>query len=240
MRRRSVRDRFSRGVALAVSAAWLAAGCASTSVDQTRRAGALERPDRILVRNFAVTLSDVELDRGIGPTIWRDAQGEVGSDDELKVGRAASHALAAELVARLREAGLPAERSSGRPALTPTTLVIAGRFLSLDEGNQTMRTLVGFGLGASQVRARTQAWLDGQLVAEAEIDARGNRKPGAGVTLGAGAAMGAAASAAVVAAGATGVNELLLTDVENDAKRIGREIGDRIVLTYRERGWLPD
>lgn len=227
------------GAACIVLAA-VAVGCASTSVEQTRRAGALEKPDRILVRNFAVTLADVDLDRGIGPTIARDATGEVTSSAEVKLGRAAADALADELVAKLRKAGLPAERSSGRVALTPTTLVLAGKFLTLDEGNQTMRTLVGFGAGASRVTTRVQAWMDGQLVAEAETEAKSGKKPGAAVTLGAGAAMGTAATAAAVAAATTGASELFLTSVQADARRTGDEIADRILRAYRERGWLAD
>jgi len=218
----------------------VALGCASTNVTQTRAAGALPRPDRILVRNFAVTKGEVDLDRGIAPTIARDFQGEVDSDARQQLGHAAANSLAEALVAKLRDAGLPAERSSGRVALTPTTLVIEGKFLSLDEGNQTMRTLVGFGAGASEVRARAQAWMDGQLVAEAETQAEGNKKPGAAVTLGAGAAVGSAATAAAMAAGTTAVSELFLTSVEADAKRTGNELGERIIRAYRERGWLPD
>lgn len=218
-----------------------ALACASTHVEQTRRASAsLPQPDRILVRNFAVTLSEVSLDAGLGPTIARDAQGEVAGPEQVKLGKSAANALAEELVAKLRDAGLPAERSSGRVALTPTTLVIAGKFLTLDEGNQTMRTLVGFGAGASHVTTRVQAWMDGQLVAEAETEAESGKKPGAAVTLGAGAAMGTAATAAAIAAGTTGVSELLLTSVEADAKRTAREIADRIIRAYRERGWLAD
>jgi hypothetical protein len=218
----------------------LAMACAPTSVEQTRRAGVLEKPDRILVRNFAVTSADVALDSGIGPTLARDFEGEIESDEEVRIGRAASDALAEELVSKLREAGLPAERSSGRAALTPTTLVIAGRFLTIDEGSQTLRTLVGFGAGASHVRTRAQAWMDGQLVAEAETDAKSGRKPGAAVMLGAGAAVGTVATAAAVAAGTTGVSELLLTSVEADAKRTARELADRILRAYRERGWLAE
>lgn len=222
-----------------VAVAAFALACASTRVEQTRRASAsLPEPDRILVRNFAVTLGEVSLDSGLGPTIARDAQGEVAGDEQVKLGRSASNALAEELVAKLRAAGLPAERSSGRVSLTPTTLVIAGKFLTLDEGNQTMRTLVGFGAGASHVTTRVQAWMDGQLVAEAETAAASGKKPGAAVTLGAGAVAGTAATAAVIAAGTTAASELLLTSVEADAKRTAGEIADRIIRAYRERGWL--
>ena len=103
-----------------------------------------------------------------------------------------------------------------------------------------MRPLFGFGAGASEVRTRVQVWMDGQLVAEAETEAKSGKKPGAAVTLGAGAAMGTAATAAAVAAGTTGVSEMLLTSVEADAKRTARELADRIIRAYRERGWLAD
>jgi hypothetical protein len=218
----------------------LASACAPTTVQQTKRAGALPKPDRVLVRNFAVTQEDVALDRGIGPTIARDAQGEITGDQQVDVGRAAARALAQELVEKLRDAGIPAERSSGRPSLTPSTLVITGKFLTIDEGNQTVRTLIGFGAGASEVRTRVQAWMDDQLVAEAETEARSGRKPGAAVTLGAGAAAGTAATAAAIAAGTTTASELLLTSVEADARRTARELADRIIRAYRERGWLAD
>lgn len=218
----------------------IAFGCASTDVHQTRKARTLEKPDRILVRNFAVTSEEVALDRGIMPTISRDVQGEVQEEGQVKIGRAASNALAQELVDRLQAAGLPAKRSTGRPELTPATLVIAGEFLTIDEGNQTMRTLIGFGAGASHVNTRAQAWMDGQLIAEVETESESGKKPGAAVTLGAGAAMGTAATAAAVAAGTTAISELALTTVEKNAQRTAEAISDRVVRAYRERGWLPD
>jgi hypothetical protein len=60
------------------------------------------------------------------------------------------------------------------------------------------------------------------------------------VTLGAGAAAGTAATAAAIAAGTTTASELLLTSVEADARRTARELADRIIRAYRERGWLAD
>jgi hypothetical protein len=229
-----------QGFVPACAAFLVLAGCASTDVTQTRKAGVLPEPDRVLVRDFAVTLADVELDSGLGPTVWREAGGEVGSSHEQKIGRAASNALAEALVEKLVKAGIPAERSRGRASLTPRTLVIAGKFLTVDEGSQTMRVLVGFGAGASEVRTRAQAWMDGQLVAEAETTAKSGKKPGAAATLGAGAAAGTLATAAAVTAATAGGSELFLTSVEADARRTGEEIADRVIRAWRERGWLAN
>lgn len=190
------------------------------------------------MRDFAVTLSDVEADSGLGPTVWREAAGEVDEGAAQPIGRAASAALVEALVEKLVAAGIPAERSHGRVSLTPRTLVIAGKFLTMDEGNQTMRVLVGFGAGASEVRTRAQAWMDGQLVAEAETTAKSGKKPGAAATLGVGAAAGTIATAAAVTTAVTTGSELFLTSVEADARRTGDEIAERIIRAYRERGWL--
>lgn len=215
-----------------------AAGCASTGVDVTKRAGKLPKPERVQVRDFAVTASDVELDRGLGPGAMRAVSGELTSNDERRIGRAASEALASALVAKLREFKIPAERARRAAAAGPKTLVIVGRFVTLDEGNQTMRTLVGFGAGASEVRTEARAYMAGQLVAEADTVAKSGKKPGAGVTLGAGAVAGTAATAAGVAAGTTGISEGLLTSVQADARRTGEELARRIRDAYQRRGWL--
>jgi hypothetical protein len=218
----------------------LLGGCASTEVAQTRRAGELEKPDRVLVRDFAVTLADVELDRGLGPTLWRDVQGEVGEGPEADLGRAAASALSDEMVKKLRAAGIPAERVPRSAPYDPRALIVTGRFLTMDEGNQTLRTVVGFGAGASEVRTQAQLWMAGRLVAEGETTARSGRKPGVAVTLGAGAALGTAATAAAVAAATTGISETMLTSVQADARRTAGELADRIIRAYRGRGWLTD
>lgn len=224
---------------LALALAGFAFGCAPTKVDVTRRTlNDLPQPDRVLVRNFAVTQDEVELDGGIGPTLARDVQGEVESTDAQKVGRAAADALADELVKKLVDKGIPAERADRSMLVTSTTAVIIGQFLTLDEGNQTLRTLVGFGLGGSKVRTRMQVYQDGLLIAEAETSADSGYKPGAGVTLGVGAAAGTAATAAAVAAGTTTISEIFMTSVEAGARRTAREIADKIHEAYVRRGWL--
>lgn len=226
-------------VLLVLVLAGFAIGCAQTEVDVTRRTlTELPQPDRVLVRNFAVTQGEVELDGGIAPTLARDVQGEVESTEAQKVGRAAADALADELVKTLVEKGIPAERADRSMRVTSTTAVVIGQFRTLDEGNQTLRTLVGFGLGGSKVRTHAQFYQDGLLIAEAETSADSGYKPGAGVTLGVGAAAGTAATAAGMAAGTTTVSEVFMTSVEAGARRTAREIAEKIHEAYVRRGWL--
>jgi hypothetical protein len=219
----------------------LATACAQTDVNVTRTTlSDLAEPDRVLVRNFAVTRSEVELDGGIAPTLWRDVSGEAATAEEQKVGHAAAEALADELVKSLVDKGIPAARADRGTPLSPTTAVVVGRFVTLDEGNQTARTLIGFGLGGSEVRTQVRVHQAGMLIAEADTMANSGYKPGAGVTMGAGAAVGSAAVAAGVAAGTTTVSEVFMTSVEVGARRTAREIADKIEEAYKKRGWLDD
>jgi hypothetical protein len=118
--------------------------------------------------------------------------------------------------------------------------VIIGRFVTLDEGNQTLRTLIGFGIGGSEVRTQARIYQRGMLIAEADTSANSGYKPGAAVTLGAGAAAGTAAVAAGVATGTTAVSEVFLTSVEQASRRTAREIAHKIEAAYEQRGWLAD
>jgi hypothetical protein len=231
------------------AAGWLAScalalgaiACAQTDVDVTRRTlSDLPQPDRVLVRDFALTRADVELDGGLGPSMMRAIEGEVESEDAKMVGRKAADSLADELTKELVKKGIPAERGDRSTPLSRSTAVIVGQFVTLDEGNQTLRTLVGFGLGGSEVRTRMRVYQGGLVVAEADTSANSGYKPGAAVTLGAGAAAGTAATAAAVAAGTTTVSEVFMTSVDAGARRTAREIADEIEKAYKKRGWLPD
>jgi hypothetical protein len=226
---------------LALALAAPAIGCAKTDVDVTRRTvGALPKPDRVVVRNFAVTRREVELDAGIAPSMIRAVSGEVESSDAIHVGHAAADALADELVKQLNEKKILAVRGDRTTPVTSITAILVGQFRTLDEGNQTLRTLVGFGLGGSEVRAHAQVVQGGVLIASADTTANSGTKPGAAVTLGVGAAAGTAATAAAVTAGTTTVSELFMTSVNAGARRTARENADTIEEAYEERGWLAD
>jgi hydrogenase maturation factor HypE len=104
-----------------------------------------------------------------------------------------------------------------------------------------MRTLVGFGLGGSEVRTRVQVYQgagpNAKLVGEAETNTRGSLKPGMGVLLPVGAAAGTVATTAVVAGGTTITSEAFFATVEADAKRTAEAVAKRIGERYRQQGW---
>lgn len=139
------------GVGLLLIIGLQVAGCGSATVTPTRRAtGTLPKPDRVLVYDFAVTPDDVSLDRGIGTKAMRGSGSAAQTAEEIRIGRTVAQALSKNLVKELRNLGINAHHASQARPPKNTTASIKGRFLRIDQGNRTARTMVGFGLGGSQ------------------------------------------------------------------------------------------
>jgi hypothetical protein len=219
------------------------AGCASATGVPSRRASMdLPRPDRVLVYDFAVTPEQVALDRGIFPRVMRTVRSAPQTDEEIKVGEVVARALSDNLVSELRARGIDAHLASKSAPAGETTASIRGRFVHIDEGDQTMRTVIGFGFGGSQVRTHVQIYQgpesDARLVAEGDTVTQSGLKPGMGPMVGVGAIAGRAGTAAAVSGATTVVSETFFQTVEADAKRTAKEIADHITGYYKERGWI--
>lgn len=213
-------------------------GCAGATVRPTLRApDSSPRPDMIVVYNFATTSAEVALDRGVMATAIRDSSGKSATSEEQQVGHLVAEKLAAALVEELRAVGIRAYRA-GTVQPTATTALLAGEFLTIDQGNQTKRVWVGFGLGGSELRTRINVFQNNRLVAQGETATTSSLKPGMLVSLGA-SGVAESAAPAVVGAGVTGVSEAFLATVEADARRTAKEVAKRLQAAYRERGWLP-
>ena len=218
------------------------AGCASATGVPTQRASLeLPRPDRVLVHDFAVTPEQVALDRGILPRVMRTVA-PPQTEEEIKVGEVVARALSDSLVSELRAHGIDAHLASKSAPAGETTGSIRGRFVHIDEGDQTMRTVIGFGFGGSQVRTHVQMYQgsdsNARLVAEGDTVTQSGLKPGMGPMVGVGAIAGRAGTAAAVSGASTVVSEVFFQTVEADAKRTAKEIADHIGRYYKERGWI--
>ncbi len=219
-------------------------GCAKTLIVPIIAASeGLPKPDHIAVYDFAVTPGDVQLDRGVGPEMIRDVQGTSQTKEEVRVGRAVAEALSKKLVEELRGKGITAYRARFAPPATTTTASILGQFRQIDQGNRTLRTVVGFGLGGSQLGTSIQVYQgkgqEAKLVSKAETMTESSLKPGMGVLFPIGAAAGTVATAAAVSGTTTVASEKFFATVEEDAKRTAEEIAKRIITYYTRHGWLP-
>src|SRR4030095_15130289 len=140
---------------------WLIAvvGCTSTKVtDREKYEGRrLARPNRIVVHDFAYTTA--------GLPQWSEARDRVAasrtplSAEQIETGRQLGSQVAADLVAEIREMGLPAFRSAGQPALKQGDIALVGYFASIDEGSRMKRVVIGFGSGTAELTTRVEGYL---------------------------------------------------------------------------------
>ena len=227
----------------ALAGAALILGCAPTQVQSTyQRDAAMPRPEQVLVYDFAVTPSDVQLDRGLAGQVEQMAQGTPRTEQEIQLGHKAARALSNELVSRINAMGLPARRVVGAPARWERAVLVEGQFVSIDQGNSTERNVIGLGIGRSQVQTLVQVYetRNTRLVKLQEFatDAASGIRPGAAETMGVGAAAGTlGVSAAVTAAGTVG-SELFGATVEADAQRTASNIADQLQAYFAQQGWI--
>jgi len=221
----------------------LFAGCASTDVtSQNEYQGFLPKPQQVLVYDFAVSPDEVTLDSGI----TSDIQGLVDkapprTDQERAIGRQVADALATHLVTEIQALGLPARRASGTPA-DANTLQIKGQFISINEGDQTERVVIGLGLGRTDVKTLTQVYdfRNGTnlLVNQFGINAASGDKPGAAETMGAGAVAGNLVVSAVVSTGVAVGSEAFSANVDADADRTAKKIATQLKDLFLTQGWI--
>src|SRR5262249_30965504 len=123
-----------------------------------------------------------------------------------------SETLASKLVDELKSMGLSAERAGGAPPPGENDLAIEGDFLRINEGSRAARFVIGFGVGATELRTQVRVFQvtpDGwRQVQNFETVAQGSRLPGAGVFVAGGAVGGTVAASAMISSGVGVVREL--------------------------------
>lgn len=215
-------------------------GCASAGVTPGRRYvedEALPRPGVLLVYDFATAPGDVVVDT-LGPEF---AAGPGQRGERAERGREVARSLSEQLVAKLQERGIRAERASASRVPPLNAMVLKGQFLSIDEGDRLKRMVIGLGAGSSKLQARVQAYQATEMglrrIAEAEADASGSKTPGMAIPVGAGAAAGRAASSAVISGGMNVVREVR-GGLDAEAGRMAEKMAERVEAFYKRQGWL--
>jgi hypothetical protein len=243
IQRRVTRARLSAWRAAAVLAAAAVAACSSTDIKTENVNWKPEpKPDQLIVFDFATAPDEVELDHGLIAEVRELVDKEPRTAQEKKIGQSVANALAKELVARLREKGLPAVRADNvvEPGVRP--LQVKGQILSIDEGNRTRRVIIGLGVGRSTVEARVQLYeaIRGraQLIETMKATTRSGRKPGMAEMIGVGALAGHIVTATALSGAASGASEALSANVDELAETMAKKVADEIVEYYEKRGWL--
>ncbi len=244
----------------AFALACITISCAGTSVMGRQTYAENERlpkPGRIIVYDFAATPADLPADDPVLALYEKPAKPQTA--DEVSLGRKLGAEIARELVDRIRELDLPAERSkTGRPPRIGD-LVIRGAFVSIEEGNRLKRVLIGFGAGAGELKTLVEIY---QITAKGsrralvseEIRATGGKMPGmlfavaaavgtgpAGLAVSPAATAGTAGTVGQATAVSGGVNvakELGPESLGAAAKRTVEEITKALSKIFAQHGWI--
>lgn len=214
------------------------AGCASTKVTQRRElvTGRIARPNNILVYDFAATPADVPAYSTVV------AQKAPQTPQQIAMGRELGAQIAKELVADIQGMGLPAEVAG--PGTTPQVgdIVIRGYLLSIVEGSEAKRLLIGFGSGASELTTAVEGF---------QVTTRGLRKLGSGtVESGGSKTPGSALGAATLVATGNPAGLIVSSGmkiygeesgrstVEGRAKQTADEIASQLKIRFQQQGWI--
>lgn len=232
--------RLTAGLALLV----LALGCGSIKItDRDEYKGEkLARPDHILIHDFAATVDDLP--------DWSDAAKAnsgaqaTATPEEIEVGRKLGVEMTTELVKRIDEMGLPAERATADSQPGDGDLVIVGYLSSVEEGSGFKRVVIGFGSGAAEVTSSVEGYLS---------TPQGLRKLGSGgLTSGKGHAPGVVVPLVVTAVTANPIGLIIMAPVKigtevsgrdtvkGVGKRMSDKIADELEKKFREQGWIAD
>jgi len=230
-------------VALCLFALVTLVGCASTKVtsSQSYLGQKLARPDRIIVHDFAVTPADI-------PS-WSASASQYAAPstpqtaEAIAAGRKLGAQVAKELVAEIREMGLPAVLAAGQPSPRVGDIVLIGYFASIDKGSAAKRVAIGFGSGGAKLTTQLEGYLmtDQGLreLGSREIDSGGGGKtPGVMVPLAVTIATKNPIGLIVGGAVKVGGEVTGKSTIEGSAKRTAKKIGDELRVAFGEQGWL--
>ncbi len=221
-----------------IIAAWLV-GCAGGSVEPGRqhtKGKSLPRPPVVLIYDFAVDPADVEVD-DLGPNF---VSGEAPTSEKLTQGRAVAQALSKQLVTELAKRGITVRRAHGSTTVPMHALLVKGQFVSIEEGDQITRVVVGFGVGGGGLQANVQIYQQTDTglrpISEAKGEAHGKKTPGiagpAAVAAGAGMVVGLAVTTAMTA------KDELKGDMTTHVENLAEEFADLAEKFYKRQGWL--
>lgn len=221
----------------------LVSGCARTQVEyratETRK---LPSPATLVVHDFSISPDQVALDHNIGLRLQEAIGAKSDTAERLRIAQEISRIVSQQVVSNLRGKGFNAVMASASAVPDSPALDIEGQFFSVDQGNQRQRMIIGFGMGASEVRVLVQAYeITGQgrqLVDDFYVTTLSSRRPGLGPMGGGGAVAGNAVAGLALSSTSMLVGARAQT-VEADAKNLADRVSVELEAFFSRQGWVP-
>ncbi len=228
---------ISRLTAIALGVAALG-GCANSGVNGMFGDTAV-KPKTIVVTDFAAAPEVDAIDRGFSARMDRNGTNYPILERKRRTLARVNDEIVASIVATLQEAGLEAQPGSEEGlTLSDKAAVVSGRLHGGEADSAPKKKPIGFGPGhAGVVADMTVSYVSGgsrKRLTGFTVEAKDAGKPPSGKQ--AVAARNAAIAAVLSAEKAA--PEKLSPDVEAQARRLGRAVGEKVVAYAKEQGWI--
>lgn len=195
------------------------------------------RPDVVLVYPFAIDPEQVQLATGILAHLH--SNGQDPAVKRAEIAQSVTATITQTLVEDVTKMGLPARAAYPGETAPPGAVVIEGNVTKVVAGNAARRTVIGFGVGESDVVASVnllRALPGGQMrpLESYSGDATSGRTPG--LALG---AAGAASHVGLAVAGmAAGTVARSRTGLEPEAANLANKVAGDIRQFFTSEGWI--
>jgi len=225
--------------------ALISIGCAAAQVTTNMANAPLTNapPTEVVVYDFAVNASEVTLNSGFIQRAYRDLSNSSTGQDRFQIAQQTAHTLATDLVQQLQAKGLYAVNLP-RGAQPPpgNVLIIDGQFVDINEGNQLRRTVIGLGVGESNLNTNVQVFQSTRGTSEAILEftthADSGEMPGAAIMGAPGMAVGGTAAIASAAANvAAGGVKAYRSTPDFLADMTAKKIVMSLANYYATQGW---
>jgi Domain of unknown function (DUF4410) len=201
----------------------------------------LPKPALVTVFNFDLPIDTVTIDRSMAHILNHDPiahmKGDAGqASDPAAVAAKVQAAFSRRLINELKKTKIPVASADSSAASNPPAyvLTVRGTFTAVKQGNMGARMMIGFGRGASDVKAHVIVSLVAPgspvLLVEFDLESVSGKKPGAAATMGVGSA-----AASVGTSTATDSKASVEGDTTRMAKMVATEIEDLMVAQQ----WIP-
>jgi len=199
----------------------------------------MPKPNSVLIYNFAVNPADVKNGTGVLATLKNSVQNTTPSQEEAQLAREVSDAMATELTQKIADMGLNPIRANQSTRVTAGSIIIAGAFVNIDEGNSTRRNVIGLGMGQSSLDSKVSVLTtDNQELLSFDAHTDSGSMPGAAVMGPAGVAAGAGTAAAVATNVATGAVKSYKSESAQQAKKMADNIAAQLAAYFAQQGWI--
>jgi len=202
----------------------------------------LPKPALVTVFDFDLPSDVVTIDRSVEAHILNHdpiahIKGDAGqASDPAAVAAKVQAAFSKRLIKELKNTKIPVTSADSGTIQNSSAyvLTVRGAFTAVKQGNMGARMMIGFGRGASDVRAHVIVTLTAPsspvLLAEFDLESESGKKPGAAATMGVGSA-----AASVGTSTATDSKASVEGDTTRMAKTVATEIEDLMVAQQ----WIP-